>query len=83
VARDFETAEPSEMLEGAFQRLQVAACPAMPVLEAEELVGILTLGSIETFLTMRSALPSGPVSNGQVRQGCAPSEASPPRIALS
>lgn len=37
----FETAGPSEMLEGAFQRLQASACPALPVLQSDKLVGVL------------------------------------------
>jgi Zn-dependent protease len=52
----FETVAPSEMLEGAFQRLQSSACPAVPVLQGDKLVGVLTLENVGEFLTMQSAL---------------------------
>jgi Zn-dependent protease/predicted transcriptional regulator len=52
----FETADAAEMLEGAFQRLQASACPALPVLQADKLVGVLTLENVGEFLTIRSAL---------------------------
>jgi CBS-domain-containing membrane protein len=52
----FETAESSEMAEGAFQRLQSSTCPALPVLQGDRLVGVLTLENIGEFLTLQSAL---------------------------
>jgi Zn-dependent protease len=52
----FETAESSEMAEGAFQRLQSSRCPALPVLQGDRLVGVLTLENIGEFLTLQSAL---------------------------
>lgn len=52
----FETATPSEMLEGAFQRLQASACPALPVLQNDTLVGVLTLENIGEFLAIQAAL---------------------------
>ncbi len=52
----FETAEPSEMLEGAFQRLRACACPALPVLQGDRLVGVLTLDNVGELLAIQSAL---------------------------
>jgi Zn-dependent protease len=52
----FETVQASDMLEGAFERLQASACPAMPVLRGESLVGVLTPDNIGEFVAMRSAL---------------------------
>lgn len=52
----FETAEPSEMLEGAFRRLQGCECHSLPVLRSGQLVGILTMENIGEFLMIQSAL---------------------------
>lgn len=52
----FETVQSSEMLDGAFQRLQSSACPALPVLQGEQLVGVLTPDNVGEFLAIRSAL---------------------------
>jgi len=52
----FETAEPSEMLEGAFRRLQGCECHSLPVLRGGQLVGILTMENIGEFLMIQSAL---------------------------
>ena len=52
----FETVQSSEMLDGAFQRLQGSACPALPVLQGEQLVGVLTPDNVGEFLAIRSAL---------------------------
>jgi Zn-dependent protease len=52
----FETAEPAEMLDGAFQRLQASTCPTLPVLQGGRLVGVLTLDNIGEFVTIQSAL---------------------------
>jgi len=54
----FETAAPSDMLEGAVQRLQASGCPALPVLRGRELVGVLTMENVGEFLMIRSALRS-------------------------
>jgi Zn-dependent protease len=55
----FETADPSDMLEGAFQRLQATPCRALPVLRDGQLVGILTMENVGEFLMIQSALRSG------------------------
>jgi Zn-dependent protease len=52
----FKTAGPSDMLAGAFQRLQASGCPAMLVLRDDRVVGLLTLDNIGEFVTIQSAL---------------------------
>jgi len=52
----FETAEPSEMLERAFERLQVSGCSTMPIVRGNNIVGILTLENIGEFMGMQAAL---------------------------
>jgi predicted transcriptional regulator len=55
----FDSVEPSEMLEGAVQRLQASGCPAMPVVRDGALVGVLTMENVGEFLTIQSALRGG------------------------
>jgi CBS domain-containing protein len=52
----FDCAAPSEMLEGAVQRLKATGCPAQPVLRDRELVGVLTMENVGEFLMVHSAL---------------------------
>jgi CBS domain-containing protein len=52
----FDTVAPSEMLEGAMQRLRDSSCPAMPVVRDQELVGVLTMENVGEFLMAHSAL---------------------------
>lgn len=54
--REFETVEPSDMLETAFQRLQSCECRTMPVIQQSELVGILTMDNVGEFIAIRQAL---------------------------
>jgi hypothetical protein len=54
-----ETADPSEMLEGAFQRLQGTPGRVLPVVRDGQLVGLLTLENVGEFLMIQSALRSG------------------------
>ena len=53
---EFDSAEPSEMLEGAVQRLQASGCPALPVVRDGELVGVLTMENVGEFMMAHSAL---------------------------
>jgi Zn-dependent protease len=57
--RDFERADPSEMLEGVFARLQTCQCHAIPVVRGDDLVGIVTMENVGEFLAIRAALTVG------------------------
>jgi CBS domain-containing protein len=52
----FETADPNEMLEGVFGRLQTCGCHSLPVVKAGHLVGMLTMENIGEFMMIQSAL---------------------------
>ena len=53
---EFDSADPSEMLDGAVQRLQASGCPASPVVRDGELVGVLTMENVGEFMMVHSAL---------------------------
>ncbi len=54
--RTFETADPGEMLESVFIRLQNCGCHSLPVVKAGRLVGLLTMENIGEFMMIQSAL---------------------------
>ena len=54
--REFETTDPREMLETAFQRLQGCNCPVLPVLDGQRLVGLLTSDNVGDYVMIRGAL---------------------------
>lgn len=54
--RDFQTADPAEMLELAFARLQACDCHTMPVVSQGQLVGLLTSDNVGEFLMIQGAL---------------------------
>jgi predicted transcriptional regulator len=54
--RAFETADPAEMLEGVFNRLQDCNCRTIPILRRGQLVGMATLENVGEFLMIQSAL---------------------------
>lgn len=56
--REFQVAEASEMLEGAFLRLQSCGCRTMPVVRRGALIGLLTMENLGEFLMIQSALGS-------------------------
>jgi Zn-dependent protease/CBS domain-containing protein len=54
--REFETAEPADMLQSVFNKLQQCECLSIPVVRSGVLVGIVTMENIGEFLAIRSAL---------------------------
>jgi len=54
--REFQTADPLEMAEGVFARLQECNCTSLPVLSKGRLVGILTAENLGEFLMIQTAL---------------------------
>ena len=54
--RDFQTAEPNEMLDSAFQRLRECECHTVPVLHRDSVVGLLTADNVGEFLMIQAAL---------------------------
>jgi Zn-dependent protease/predicted transcriptional regulator len=55
----FETADPYEMVENVFVRLQSCECRTVPVLRGEKLVGIVTMENVAEFLMIEAALHGG------------------------
>jgi len=58
--REFQTVDPGEMLEGAFQRLQECHCHTLPAVRQGQLVGLLTMKNLGEFLLFQSALKESP-----------------------
>jgi Zn-dependent protease/CBS domain-containing protein len=56
MTREFETADPREMLEQAFARLQAGRCAVMPVVSGGALVGLLTADNVGEYVLIRGAL---------------------------
>jgi Zn-dependent protease/predicted transcriptional regulator len=54
--RGFQTADPAEMAETVFARLQACNCHSLPVVQNGQLVGILTAENVGEFLMIQSAL---------------------------
>lgn len=54
--RDFETVHPNDMLETASLRLQACGCSVFPVIQDDQLVGLLTMENIGEFLMIKSAI---------------------------
>jgi Zn-dependent protease/predicted transcriptional regulator len=54
--RDFQTADPEEMAEEVFARLQEGKCHSLPVVQGGELVGIVTAENVGEFLMIHEAL---------------------------
>jgi CBS domain-containing protein len=53
--REFETADPAEMLEPAFLRLQSCDCRALPVVRDDRVVGILTMDNVGELMMVQTA----------------------------
>ena len=58
--RDFQSVEPSEMLEVALTRLQACTCHTLPVTQSGRLVGFVTMENVGEFLRIQSALAGRP-----------------------
>ena len=54
--RGVPTADASEMIEVAFQRLQGRECPTIPVLRRGKLVGLVTMENVGEFVSVQAAL---------------------------
>ncbi len=52
----FETADPFEMLESVFARLQTCNCHTLPVVRGGSLVGLLTMENVGEFLMVQAAI---------------------------
>lgn len=53
---NFQTAEPYEMAESVFSRLQQCDCHTVPVVQAGRVIGLVTSDNIGEFLMIQSAL---------------------------
>jgi predicted transcriptional regulator len=58
---DVTPVESSAPLEETFQRMQIGELTALPLLEADRLVGLITMENIAEFLMVSSALEGAPV----------------------
>jgi len=56
MAREFQTADSTEMLGAVFARLQEGGCHTIPVLERDRLVGVVTMENVGEFLMIQAAL---------------------------
>lgn len=54
--RQFETADPNEMLETVFARLQACGCHSLPLVRNGQLAGLITMDNLGEFLMIQSAL---------------------------
>jgi len=54
--KHFQVADPLEMLETVFSRLQNCDCRTLPVLAGEDLLGLVTMDNLGEFLRIQAAL---------------------------
>ncbi len=54
--KEFETADPAEMLEPAFMRLQTCDCHALPVVRDGRVIGILTMDNVGELMMVQAAV---------------------------
>jgi CBS domain-containing protein len=54
--RDFVTADPREMVQAAFERLQVGRCRTLPVVKNGRLLGLLTADNLAEVLLLQETL---------------------------
>lgn len=73
--REFLTADYTEMLEVAFQRLQECECHTMPVVHEGRLAGLLTMDNLGEYFLIQAALkksePTSGMAAGLARPGVA------------
>ena len=70
--RDFLSADSTEMLETAFQRLQGCACHTMPVVHEGRLAGLVTMENLGEYLLIQAAMKKSGgwgMAAGLARQG--------------
>jgi Zn-dependent protease/CBS domain-containing protein len=65
---EFLIAEPTEMLEIVFQRLQECDCHTMPVVHDGRLVGLITMDNLGEYLLIEAALQKREPRSGLVRR---------------
>ncbi len=53
--REFQTADPAEMIDVVFQRLQGQTCHTVPILRKERLVGLITMENVGEFISVQTA----------------------------
>ncbi len=56
--RDFQTADPGEMIDVVFQRLQGSKCHTVPILRRGRLVGLITMENVGEFISIQAARES-------------------------
>ena len=66
--RAFLIAEPAEMLEMAFQRLQECDCHTMPVIHDGRMVGLITMDNLGEYLLIEAALQERGGNPGRVQR---------------
>jgi Zn-dependent protease len=54
--REFETAQPGEMLETVLGRLAMARCKIMPVIENGKMIGLVSMENLGEYLMIQNAL---------------------------
>jgi len=54
--RQFETADPNEMLETVFARLNACGCHSLPLVRNGQLAGLVTMDNVGEFLMVQAAL---------------------------
>jgi len=54
--RQFETADPNEMLEPVFARLNASRCHSLPLVRNGQLAGLVTMENVGEFLMVQAAL---------------------------
>lgn len=53
--RDFQTADPAEMIDIVLQRLQSHKCHTVPVLQRGTLIGLITMENVGEFISIQAA----------------------------